>query len=481
MHPLSPLAQPPAVQRVMLIVPWMRLGGADRFNLSLVKELAARGVAVTVCATLAGEHPWQPEFARYTPDVHLLPQAARMEHYPRYLAQLIDARGIELVVITHAMLGYALLPYLRAVCPRAALVDYNHMVATVWRSGGYARLGASCQPYLDLNIVSSEQVKGWMVAQGADPARIEVCYTNLDTETWDPRRFDRAALRQQLNLRADQPVVIFPARLEPQKRPRVLAEVLRRLRQRGVPFQCLVAGDGSQTRWLKRFLVRHQLEACVRLLGPVAPDRMPELMAVSDVLLLPSRDEGIALTLFEAMAMGVVAVSADVGGQRELVTTETGFLIPHGRGEVAAYVSVLERLFASPALRAELGQAARARVCQHFTSAQMAERMLALFGQARQLARSAPRAPVDLAEGEVVAQRAIANVQLDRLQEQLRLGPSGQALSAEGAAKTPWQRLIYQLKKRMLRPLYYWGLEQGFEWWEPLANQVYHLLQRVLR
>jgi glycosyltransferase involved in cell wall biosynthesis len=54
-------------------------------------------------------------------------------------------------------------------------------------------------------------------------------------------------------------------------------------------------------------------------------------MAATDIFFLPSQWEGIALTLFEAMAMQLVPVAADVGGQRELVTPDCGFLISQAR------------------------------------------------------------------------------------------------------------------------------------------------------
>ena len=217
------------------------------------------------------------------------------------------------------------------------------------------------------------------------------------------------------------------------------------------------------------------------LLGPVEPQRLTELMAISDVLLLPSRDEGIAVSLFEAMSMGVVPVSADVGGQRELVTLDTGFLLPHGWGEVQAYVKVLETLLAAPARRAALGQAGRARVQREFSVSQLAERMVQLLEHARDFASQQPRAPVSLAEGEMIARLAIENLRWDRMQEMLRLDQPPMVAGQERFTTRVWRQFVFHLKQHVLRPLYSWGLRQGFEWLEPLANDVYRLFSGVLR
>jgi glycosyltransferase involved in cell wall biosynthesis len=458
----------------------MRFGGADRFNLNLVEQLTRRGIAVTLCATIAGEHPWASRFANFTPDIFILPEIRTPEQYPDFFRELIISQKIDIVLISNSMLGYNFLRYLRAACPQVTFVDYNHMVATAWRSGGYARVAVNCQRYLDLNIVSSEQVKRWMVAQGAEEDRIEVCYTNQDVVAWDPDRYDRVALRHQLNIPLEVPVLLYPARLEPQKRPHLLVDILKGLRQRGQPFVGLVAGDGPQFQWLVNRLRQYGFLDAVRMLGEVAPETMPELMALSDILLLPSRDEGIALSLFEAMAMRLVPVSADVGGQRELVTPETGFLISKEQNELQNYVQVLARLCAQPDLRAQLGQAARERICAHFTLTQMADRMVRLLERAHQLAHTNPRPVISVTEGQVAAIQAVENVRLDRLQEMLRSDEPLDPTRAEPLWLKAWRQFIFRLKKYIFRPLYTWGIRSGLDWLEPLVNRVYGALRKML-
>jgi hypothetical protein len=144
-------------------------------------------------------------------------------------------------------------------------------------------------------------------------------------------------------------------------------------------------------------------------------------------------------------------------------------------------MQVLEGLLASPERRAALGRAGRARVQQNFSASQMAARMTALLAHAQQLARSQPRAPVSHAEGDQLARQAIENLRWDRMQEMLRLDQPPLAAGREHGLMRAWRRLVFQLKRHVLRPLYGWGLRQGFEWLEPLANDVYRLFAGVLR
>jgi hypothetical protein len=141
---------------------------------------------------------------------------------------------------------------------------------------------------------------------------------------------------------------------------------------------------------------------------------MRELLAAADVFFLPSQWEGIALTLFEAMAMQVVPVAADVGGQRELVRPECGFLIPQGENELQEYVSALKQLLESPELRALMGQAGRQRIVEHFSMERMAGRMVELLNCARELARTSPRPAVGRGLGLECAALAIEYTRLEQ-------------------------------------------------------------------
>jgi glycosyltransferase involved in cell wall biosynthesis len=412
-----------AQQRLLFIVPWLTMGGADKFNLDLVEGLTARGYEITIATTLPGDSSWAPEFARFTSDIFVLPNFLDLSDQPRFLRYLIESRRPDTVLLSNSELGYQLLPYLRDRCPVPAYLDYCHMEEEHWRDGGYPRRSVSMRGVLDRSLVSSQHLKRWMVERGGDAERIEVIYTNIDAERWKPRPESRERLRKELGFDMDVPVVLFAGRLCDQKKPLVFARVLERLAARGVPFRAVVAGDGELRPALERFLCEHALDDRVLLLGAVPTDEMPALLSVCDVFFLPSRWEGIALSIFEAMAQGRVVVGADVGGQRELLTPECGFLLPfaEGEAEVAAYTDVLARVLCDAPLLARLGKAARERIEQSFALSDMIERMARAFEVAREPANRA--APTRLDGGLAVewAAQAVEQTRLQRLAETLWL------------------------------------------------------------
>lgn len=371
--------------RLLMLVPWLTMGGSDKFNLDVVEQLSGRGWEVTLATTLAGDNVWLPEFARFTSDIFILPDFLKLADQPAFLRYLIQSRQPDVVLLTHSEAGYLWLPYLRCCCPEPLYLDYNHIEDESWNNGGYPRHGAGLQPWLDRNLVSSRHLKEWMAARGAVPERIDVVYTSIDPARWKPDPPTRQRVRAEFQLADNLPVLLYAVRLDPQKQPMVFARVMAALAQRDVAFCALVAGDGPDRPRLEAYLQEHALGQRVRLLGQCSIDRIRELMAAGDVLFLPSRWEGIALSVYEAMASGTVVVGAAVGGQEELVTPECGILLPRGEpdAEVRAYTEALAALLADPDRRATLARRGRERILARFTLDAMGTALLAAFERAR--------------------------------------------------------------------------------------------------
>lgn len=401
-------------RRVLLVLPAMRTGGADRFALDLAAGLSAAGDRVTVALTRGDiEHAWIDELLRATPDVFNLAAFLAPGDYPRFLHYLVESRGITAAMLSYSLLGYQLLPYLRSRCPGLPVLDFQH-AEQPQRHGGFPRAGAEHAALIDLHLVTSRHLAGLMAGYGVDPARLAVCYIGTDTARWAPDPATRARVRAELGLAPETPVVIFVGRLSAEKRPHLVARAMARLRDAGAPFAGLVVGDGDDAPWLRAFVRREGLGERVRLTGDVPHARVRELMLAADILLLPSEREGIALTLYEAMAVGLVPVAADVGGQRELVTPECGVLVPRDApDELASYAAALLALIADPARRAAMARAGRARVVAHFDSAQLVGLVQAELDRAAALAAAAPRPAVDPGVGLAAATLAMEHQQLE--------------------------------------------------------------------
>src|ERR1022692_3130938 len=179
-----------------------------------------------------------------------------------------------------------------------------------------------------------------------------------------------------------------------------------------------ISAGGTQARsrcwerWTEYLCRGHP--SSVKMLGALDLDEMRLVMSASDLLLLPSREEGIALVLFEAMSMGAVPVATDVGGQRELVTPDCGVLLPFNERLADATAEALDALLTDEPLRRRLAGAGRKRVEEQFRLDQTGTQLDAIFrGVMRQ--RGAPlkarATPVDI--GEIAGE--LAELQADSL------------------------------------------------------------------
>ncbi len=174
-----------------------------------------------------------------------------------------------------------------------------------------------------------------------------------------PNGVDSALLSIERASAAGRPVRITSiGNLNPNKRMHVILEALARMK-----FPCAIelriVGDGPERERLQAMAERLRGPGvAVELTGAVAPERIPSLLADTDIFILASHAEGRPNVVLEAMAAGLPVLGSDIAGIRELLTDgETGLLFRVD--DPAALAARLQRLLAEPGLRERLGQAAR--------------------------------------------------------------------------------------------------------------------------
>jgi glycosyltransferase involved in cell wall biosynthesis len=108
-------------------------------------------------------------------------------------------------------------------------------------------------------------------------------------------------------------------------------------------------------------------------------DRIPELLSISSVFVSTSRTEGFGLNVAEAMAMGVPVVASDVGGLRELVANDCGFLVKPR--DVNDFGEKTCRLLGDENLRKDMGRKARARAESEFSIQKTIGKLISVYRQ----------------------------------------------------------------------------------------------------
>ena len=145
--------------------------------------------------------------------------------------------------------------------------------------------------------------------------------------------------------------VLSVGRLETEKNPLLLADVLAALREDGRDWRLVICGEGSLRGELEQRLAELGVAEHAVLRGYVAHESLTRLYRESDLLLHVSWTEGLPQILFEAFAAALPAVATDVGGIREAAGDGLE-LIP--AGDAAAAATALRRLADEPERRREL-------------------------------------------------------------------------------------------------------------------------------
>lgn len=107
-------------------------------------------------------------------------------------------------------------------------------------------------------------------------------------------------------------------------------------------------------------------------------DDVSDILAHTDIFVLPSHSEGLSNALMEAMSSSCACIASDVGGNRFLIQNGvSGFLFPAGDRE--ALTSQIRKLIEDPAKRMAMGQAARKRIEEEFDWKVVGEKYKNLF------------------------------------------------------------------------------------------------------
>jgi glycosyltransferase involved in cell wall biosynthesis len=219
-------------------------------------------------------------------------------------------------------------------------------------------------------ITVSQAVRQGMIERHEAPeGRITVVPNGI--EALHPRSLTPpAAIRAELGISLDAPIIVCTARLEKEKDVATLLSAMKRVAGEFPSARCLVAGEGAERGQLEGQIRSLGLEQEVKLLGYRKDAH--SLIQAADIFVLPSLAEPFGLVILEAMSLGRPVVATRAGGPLEIVVDgKTGVLAKPANPQSLA--SSLLRLLQCPAEAAQMGASGRARFIERFQSSHMAE------------------------------------------------------------------------------------------------------------
>lgn len=373
-------------KHVAFLLPHMVMGGADKFNLDLISGIKEQ-FEISILTTIPSENSWLQRFRKETPNVFNLANFVNPEDFAEFISYYIKSREVDVLFVSNSFHGYYLIPWLRQNFPELAIVDYVHMEEWYWRKGGYARTSAVVGSVTEKTYVCNSATRDVMIKHfGRSEDSVETVHIGVDEKYFCRDAVQPGMLYQELGIAESRPIVLFICRLHPQKRPFLMLEIAKKAVQQIPDIAFAVVGDGPQEQELRNKVAEMHLSENVYFLG--AKKDVRSYYRDAKATLVCSLKEGLSLTAYESCAMGVPVVSADVGGQKDLVDDAVGKLTPCSQseadafdnrqfpeGEVDAYVGALVELLTDAERWIRASENCRSRIEADFTI----DKMVAYF------------------------------------------------------------------------------------------------------
>ena len=367
---------------ILMIIPWMVMGGADKFNFDLISRLDKSKFDITIVSTEPAINTYRQEFEEYA-TVYDLTTFIDQKYWISFINYIIYKNNINLIINTNSEIGYGILPYLKAKYPQVPIIDYVHMEEWYNRNGGYSRDSSGVASIIDKTLVCNENSKEILINYfGRNENEVKTVYIGVDENEFNPEKYNKEKLKEKYNIPKDKYIISYICRISEQKRPFLLLQVIKTLLEERNDFLFLIVGDGNLLNQMKSNAKKMQLMNNIIFLGRT--NKTDEIYAISDITINCSIKEGLALTAYESLSMGVPVVSSDVGGQKELINEKTGVIVPckqneedifdfnYSKEEIYSYVKAINRILKD---LSTYKKECRKRILDGFTIDQMVKNM----------------------------------------------------------------------------------------------------------
>jgi len=235
-----------------------------------------------------------------------------------------------------------------------------------WMNRGYEALERITAPRTTKIVCVADAMRDQSLARNIGrPEQYVTVYSGMETAPFLNPPVPREQIRNHLGLRDEHLAVGTIARLFDLKGHDDLLDLASQLCAKWPNLRFLWVGDGTLREQFERSMIRMNLRDRFILTGLVLPNRIPELTNAMDILVHPSRREGLARALPQGSLAGKPVITYDIDGAKEgVVDGVTGFVLrPFDKIALAAS---LERLIEDADLRRRMGAAGRSFALERF-------------------------------------------------------------------------------------------------------------------
>lgn len=309
-----------SVKRIVGVISFMNIGGAQLALFRLARELRERGHNVEVWSLYE-----KTSSDIITDKIHTFikkPSLSLFEYLKVYLRLVSRLKQMKPDVV----IGFLPLGNVFGLSA-AALTGVPRRVASQRSPGtSYGKvirildriLGAS-KAYHSVVCVSEAVRASFSGYPRRYTDKISVIYNGVN---WTPSNLDKDSARDYFSLPRDQPLIVTAGRLENEKNQIFLIKVLSEIK----PAYVAIAGDGKLRAALEKLAYSSGLSGRISFLGNLDQVSISHLLKAADIFVQPSLYEGQSNAMLEAMHAGLPIIASDIPAHRETLCDEKGVL-----------------------------------------------------------------------------------------------------------------------------------------------------------
>lgn len=242
--------------------------------------------------------------------------------------------------------------------------------------------------FSDYIFTQSEEDKNSAVQENIiEQSKIKTIGNGVDTSIFKPKILknkDLKAIRKEFNLNKEDQIICFIGRLVAEKGILELIEAFSKIVDQNPKAKLMIIGDAATDRdqetkdIVNRFLNQAKFKDKIIMTG--YRKDIPQLLALSDLFVLPSHREGMPRSIIEAMMMAKPVVATNIRGCREeIVDGKTGYLVPvEAPAKLADRIS---KILSDSKLKNKMGKAGRKRALKLYDETKVIERQLEVLNK----------------------------------------------------------------------------------------------------
>lgn len=352
--------------KIMQIIPDLSLAGAETMCGILSEQLACMGHDVEVVSLYSKKTPITENLEQKKIPVHFLRKKPGLDAGVIGRLAALFRREKPDVVHTHL---YAL-KYAAAAAVLAGVkvkIHTMHNIAekeTTPKNRIISRFLFRHGMVVPVSL-SDEVQKSVMQCYGIPAEKTPIIYNGIDIERFTPVNKQEKDTINYLHI----------GRFSPQKNHEMLLEAFEKVKQELPLAELTLVGEGSGEKEIREMTARKHLQECVHFAGAQADVR--QFLQNADVFVLPSKYEGMPMTIIEAMASGLPVAATRVGGVASMVESGKEGILTEVESD--AFAQAMLKLGKSREMRMAYGKAGREKAEQYFSAKSMAEKYVELY------------------------------------------------------------------------------------------------------